>query len=964
MPILFPQNYIEASNKQTKKPIYILEILWADGSHGIEGTNDIYFGTDDIGNIVNFTYPDRYFPFLDTSNLSAVTQKMDPINGVSTIGSMTFSLIDQDNTVSQIISDADAAGHGLRRQRVEFYLLYAGMDWADRVKVRTMQISNLVFDHKKSEYRVSCADIQDRLKKKVFAPASTYLLANVANATDTTISVNDSSVFTFIDNASADAASIDTAAYAKIEEEIVKITAAPTATTITVTRGALLTTAAAHTIQPNQSLSIDEIVVLRGNPVVLALNTLISGASGVFSGSAVSVFSTSTTATVGTKTITVSPTSSDTLVLSFDLSTLQFYPNDGYFRIKDNTGAVYAEAVADSVFNKTVSVPDGLTLLNGATFFNIQTIIIPAKTPAITSITLEYSFYPAYSSGGGFSLRSISLSSSINVYDVYPSTWGAALDPSSVPAEVDQAAWEAFGALATGLDTTATNPILTGIQFEFVMDKGITAKKLIEEQILKITGGFQIVKGDGSLSVKGYSDLYQTNNDISAFDPSLTVGVNDIISWTNLNYNYQKMANEVLLEFDEHVPLSGKLIRSVLFLDADSRNRWGQAKPLSYKSFGLQPYKRDMAPVFTRLATVLSRLAHPPLSMKLTLPSAWHSLEVGDLIRVQLPIEDLSLQPAGQLDRVFEIISTSFNETTGQVVVDIEAQPTKANMTAIQQRFFPANAERSTPTAYQVGTALTSGTIANGTVLGAIDTVSTFYRTGSLTLPAGSTLNIYGSVILYVDGDFTLSGVINGAGRGASGSPEGTNSNPGGWAYGAAPSNSGYVGRGGHGGTVGTSGGKGWGTQETNAPRHAQAPVVTPVIAQGGASLTGVPTEGLWGGGGGTSGYDNKAGGNGGAGLVVICRGIIMDATTTSIDLSGANGASGVGDGGGGGGGSMLVCVERQSGIGSNFITFQSKVITTGGSAGGAALLGYGRYAAQPWGGNGGGGGSYMETWF
>ncbi|MDQ6963283.1 MAG: hypothetical protein Q9M13_00015, partial [Mariprofundales bacterium] len=235
------------------------------------------------------------------------------------------------------------------------------------------------------------------------------------------------------------------------------------------------------------------------------------------------------------------------------------------------------------------------------------------------------------------------------------------------------------------------------------------------------------------------------------------------------------------------------------------------------------------------------------------------------------------MNPVGTLDRVFEVISTRFDEITGNVVLEMEAQPVQSVMQALAQSFFPADAQRSVSAAYSVGTpygAAGAYTIPDGDTLGVIDNQTTYYHSGgNLTLLAGQTLNIAGSVVLYVDGVFDIQGTINGYATGASGAPEGSNGNPNGWPYGNAPANSGYTGRGGTGATVGASGGRGFGAVRTNAARHPLAPAVTPVL-QTTTSITGVPTEALWGGGGGTSGNDLKAGGNGGAGLVIICRGI------------------------------------------------------------------------------------------
>jgi len=126
-------NYELKNAALAKNPVYVAEIFFNNGNSGTDGTNDIYFATCDVNEITGFAHTDRWFPFLKSDSISSMSQTVDPINGVSSVGNLSLSITDYNGMVSDIIKAADTAGHGLRRQRLSIIMLYKGMDWADRV---------------------------------------------------------------------------------------------------------------------------------------------------------------------------------------------------------------------------------------------------------------------------------------------------------------------------------------------------------------------------------------------------------------------------------------------------------------------------------------------------------------------------------------------------------------------------------------------------------------------------------------------------------------------------------------------------------------------------------------------------------------------------------------------------------------------------------------------------------------
>jgi len=266
----------------SQQPIYIIERAWNDGQPGTENTNDVYFSTADISKINNAPswLASRYFPVLRHDSISAITEKIDEKNGTSSIGSMSYEVVDKNGIVSDILRRAEAdTGQSSRRQRDELYVMFAGMDWADRIKVRTLNVYDMVFDSNKSIYKFTSQSLLKWMKKDVFVPKTTTLSANVTSST-LTIPLIDSTAFLLAVNHSAYGPV--SYGFVKINDEIMmwKANAANTLTIETGGRGMFGTTAAAH----SQGDDVQEVCVLRGNPYVIALRVLTSTGIGFSNG--------------------------------------------------------------------------------------------------------------------------------------------------------------------------------------------------------------------------------------------------------------------------------------------------------------------------------------------------------------------------------------------------------------------------------------------------------------------------------------------------------------------------------------------------------------------------------------------------------------------------------------------------------------------------------------------------------
>lgn len=527
----FPAAYKANNDRMSKQPVYVFEIIWDGGGPGIPGTNDIYFTTCDINDILNFPYPARWFPFLDAESISGISQSVDPINGISTIGQLSVQITDYGGMVSNIIKAADVAGHGLRRQRCEVFMLYKGMDWADKVRVRSMYVEDLKLANY-NQYKLTCTDVQAQMRKTVFNTAQTTLNAGVAASGAVTLSVLDARLFNLVTSVTH-----GSSGFVKINDEVMRFNA-KTNSTLTVPaggRGMYSTAAAAHVIND----TVDELIYLNENPITMALKILESS---------------------------------------------------------------------------------GVASANGA-------------------------------------------------FDAYPAAWGCNM--KNVDA-VDEAGWLQIGELLTGLSPSHLPG--DGLQFEFLLESGVEAKKFIEDSILKIIGSFGFVRADGSYSIRAYNDLANAAKENAV----AVLNEHNIVQWGDLSYSYTDLVSQMWIEYDEFPKLSGKYLRAALFVDTISQKKWGAAKQLRYTAAGIPPDTVFVSQLYQRFQRVMARYSRPPMKIPLTLMPKMHALEIGDIVRVTLPIRDLLTGTT--LDRAFEVISTALKPKTGEVAVECIAQPERGSM--------------------------------------------------------------------------------------------------------------------------------------------------------------------------------------------------------------------------------------------------------------------------------------------
>ena len=177
---------------------------------------------------------------------SISSQKLNPDQGRSEIGSASFEIVDLNRAFTDYVRTKLEAGEGLKDKICRFYLGYAAMAWADFSLVGTQKISGVAPD--RGSYQIDCMDIQRAARKDVFTLAQTTLAQSVAIG-DTTINVSSTVGFsTVFHGPSYSDAPSSTVGYIRIKDEKIRYTGTTSTSFTGCTRGALGTIAAAYQV--------------------------------------------------------------------------------------------------------------------------------------------------------------------------------------------------------------------------------------------------------------------------------------------------------------------------------------------------------------------------------------------------------------------------------------------------------------------------------------------------------------------------------------------------------------------------------------------------------------------------------------------------------------------------------------------------------------------------------------------
>ncbi len=207
---------------------------------------------------------------------SAISQKLEPDAGRSTIGSFSFKVVDLQSAFTDAIKTHWFDEEGLRDRQVELFIGYEGYDFDD-FQLFTTQIV-VSDDYKDGVYSVQCRDITREQNKEIFRPVATTLRQSVS-ATDSVIPVSDTTAFVAVQHdASYSDAPGQLVYYFRIQDEIIRSTEKDLNQFTHCVRGVLNTVAKPHAISETGSQDrqpkVEEYIYLEGPGPKLAKQVL------------------------------------------------------------------------------------------------------------------------------------------------------------------------------------------------------------------------------------------------------------------------------------------------------------------------------------------------------------------------------------------------------------------------------------------------------------------------------------------------------------------------------------------------------------------------------------------------------------------------------------------------------------------------------------------------------------------
>lgn len=243
----------------TKEPRFVVGILFDVGSLYLTSHGDI---TGIPGTVFNDVLAGQ----------SALSQRLNPDQGRSEIGSISFDALDLSGALTAAFNAKLAAGQGLRGRTVKLWHGFKGDAFSSLQLFQTQTISDVALDG--STYSFECEDVTRSQRKEIFEPKKTTLRLS-CTATETTIYVADTSEFSLVYHGPAytDAPN-QIVGYFQLEDEWIRYTGKTPDAFTGCTRGVLNSRARAHsadqTATQDRRTKVEELIYLEGPAVQIA----------------------------------------------------------------------------------------------------------------------------------------------------------------------------------------------------------------------------------------------------------------------------------------------------------------------------------------------------------------------------------------------------------------------------------------------------------------------------------------------------------------------------------------------------------------------------------------------------------------------------------------------------------------------------------------------------------------------
>jgi hypothetical protein len=471
--------------------------------------------------------------------------------------------------------------------------------------------------------------------------------------------------------------------------------------------------------------------------------------------------------------------------------------------------------------------------------------------------------------------------------NVLPSGWHMGIDE----AYLDGDSYDAIGT-----DLYDPSDPSAGLVLRFAYLQKTDGKKFCEEQLHLPAATFVQTTADGLLRIRRMVSLVSGASAVASLSEA------DVISHGVVQHNLARVINRARLLWNWN---GERFTRESILYNQTSIDTHGASPLHDIELYGLHVSRHSTATVKRVFDSIIDRYGAPPIELSARLSRRHNVLEIADAVRLALGrVKDFTNPDS--LDRTFEIQSRRINWRTGQLDVQLFGSTSR-----VQESDGGTTGPQIDDTTYTgtggnlTGYLTISGghVTASGSLTGGSDVrTSVFYYNGDLTIDSGVTVTISDNVQLRIKGTLTINGKIDGAGNGIA-APTDPNTVSGAFqGYPDPAANGAYLGS--------TNGGSGlWHVGSVYARNvipatavgiNSAVPRLALEINDDGTTISGLPsdirgTPGMYGQPVVASNLLNYkvggAGGPGGAGLLIICRGLAFG-VSGEIDLSGGDGSA------------------------------------------------------------------------
>lgn len=459
----------------------------------------------------------------------------------------------------------------------------------------------------------------------------------------------------------------------------------------------------------------------------------------------------------------------------------------------------------------------------------------------------------------------------------------------------------------TSIGTDIYDPADLSVGFRLTLNTSepITAKKFIETQVNLPTGTFMPVRADGRLGYLRIGDILAEASEVATLTSA------DIISPPNIVNDLDDVVNTFIIRWSNSVRL-GRTTRVSAFVDSTSvaKHQIANTRDVTFNLLSSGNFGEGL--IHSTFNALRSFLSGPPKKITVQTFQVNSALEIGDIVRLRLPIRDVNT--GGDLDSSFMLAGIKDNKNvismdfigSSQDPGDLGLSQTPTVLDPIfYQEFSPGvplvpalNLSVATVSNIVGSTLFITGdsTLTGIVIDGCTNINSAYWFDGDVIVGAGVTISTTNNISIRAR-TLDVLGTLGQAGGGHPGGP-------------AGDLNAGVSGQ--LGNTVSHGGAEVSGDLAVPSTSFAESRQgrTTQGIWAGGVPplflttdtfvIAGIPPDlmGTSGSSGGSisnilAGIDGGQGGAGGAGIAIITE-LVTTSGNGIIDVSGANGTQGI----------------------------------------------------------------------